>query len=220
MAASALRRRGSSSRDRALGIAVSATGHIAVFVFLGWHLHWRGESESPAAMEVELARPWSPEPRSHPEHREKAARPPPTASQSTAISPPVEMRPPTIPSRGEGAAPVVSPPAAPADLAKALRGSLGCGHSDYLHMSPVERQACATRMAGRAGSDGPAFGVDPGKRAAFDLAAKKEDFLQEPFIAERPTKGCKPRVFEHDSAVGWGRATPNWTASVACAIPF
>ena len=86
-------------------------------------------------------------------------------------------------------------------------------------MSPAERQACETRIAGRAGSDGATYGIDPRKRAAFDLAAKKADLLQEPFIAERPTKGCKPRVFEHESGV-YGRAAPNWTASVACAIPF
>ena len=86
-------------------------------------------------------------------------------------------------------------------------------------MSPAERQACETRIAGRAGLDGATYGIDPRKRAAFDLAAKKADLLQEPFIAERPTKGCKPRVFEHESGV-YGRAAPNWTASVACAIPF
>jgi hypothetical protein len=219
VAASAPRWQGPSSRDRALAIAVSATGHVAVFVFLLWHLHWRGESEGPAAMEVELARPLSPEPRSRPRRPEQALRPTRIAPPSASLSRPVETRPPTTPSPGEAAAPVGPPSAEPLDLAKALRGSLGCGHSDYLRMSPAERQACETRMADRSGLDGPAFGIDPRKRAAFDLAAKKADFLQEPFLAERPTKGCKPRVFEHESG-GVGRAPPNWTASVACAVRF
>lgn len=216
---SALRRQGPSSRDRAAAIAISATGHVAVFVFLFWHLHWRGESEAPAAMDVELARPWSPEPRSRPERRAKTVRPGRTSSPSPVPSRPFETRPPAPLPPGEAAAPVVASPAPPAELARALRGAVGCGHAGYLRMSAAERQACETRMAGRAGSDGPAFGADPRKRAAFDLAAKKEDFLQEPFLAERPSKGCKPRVFEHESGVV-GRAPPNWTASVACAAPF
>jgi hypothetical protein len=189
-----------------------------VFVVLLWHLHWRGESEAPAAMEVELARPWSPEPRSHPERREKAVRPARSPPSPTPLSHAVETSPAPPPPANQAAAPGPAPPA-PADLARVLRGNLGCGHSDYLRMSPTERQACETRMAGRAGSEGPVFGVDPGKRAAFDLAAKRADFLQEPFLAERPTKGCKPTVTEHESGVV-GRAAPNWTASIACAIRF
>ena len=219
MAASAPRRQGPSSRDRALAIAVSAAGHVAVFVFLLWHLHWRGENEGPAAMEVELARPWSPEPRSHSRRLEKAVKPAPTAPPSATLPQPVETPPPMTPSLGDAASPAAPPPVESADLAKALRGALGCSHSDYLRMSAAERQACETRMADRSGSEGPAFGIDPKKRAAFDLAARKADFLQEPFLAERPTKGCKPRVFEHESGMV-GRAPPNWTASVACAIRF
>lgn len=216
MAVYALRRQGPSSRDRAVAVAISATGHVAVFAFLLWRLHWQGEAQAPATMEVELMRPLSAAHRPTPESRAKVKRPERPRPPSTTLSERVGSRPPPAPP-SEVAAPVVSAP--PVDLAKALRGSLGCEHSDYMRMSPSERRACETRMAGRAGSEGPAFGIDPKKRAAFDLAAKREDFLQEPFLAERPAKGCKPRVTEHESGVV-GRAAPNWTASVACAIPF
>ena len=188
---------------------------MAVFVFLLWHLHWRSEAEAPEAMEVALMRSAAPSPRQIPRKSAKAENPGRRTPPLVVVPQPASPRPTPV----EPAAPAAAPPAAPIDLAKALRGSLGCGHSDYLRMTPTERRACETRMAGRAGSEGPAFGMDPGKRAAFDLSAKREDFLQRPFLAERPTKGCKPTVTEHESGVV-GRSAPNWTVGVACVIPF
>ena len=76
----------------------------------------------------------------------------------------------------------------------------------------------AARLAG-AGKPGPQFGLPPQEQAAFDAEAKRSNLLQEPFLAERPKKGCKPTVTEHESGVV-GRSAPNWTAGVACTFRF
>ena len=112
-------------------------------------------------------------------------------------------------------------PAAPRDMSQALRHSFGCAHADLFGMTPSEREDCQLRAAklARAGKSAPEFGVPPQERAAFDAEARRSNLLQEPFLAERPKKGCKPTVTEHESGVV-GRSAPNWTASVACTVRF
>jgi len=106
-------------------------------------------------------------------------------------------------------------------LAQAMRGAVGCNHADFLHLSASERQDCRYRLAGLQGA-GPAtarYGIDPEKRVAFDAGVRRDRFLQEPFLAERPKKGCRPRVTEQDMPVN-AAAPTDWRVSVACAVPF
>jgi hypothetical protein len=112
-------------------------------------------------------------------------------------------------------------PGLPPGLSRALRHSFGCAQADYYGMTASEREECELRSAklAGAGTEGPSYGLAPEKQAAFEAEARRANFLQEPFLAERPKKGCKPTVTEHEAGV-FGGASPDWTASVACAIRF
>jgi hypothetical protein len=90
-----------------------------------------------------------------------------------------------------------------------------------VELTPEERQGCRDRFAaGRKGLEAVAeFGVDPRKRAVFAAAAKRDRFLQEPFLAEKPKKGCRPMVTVQSLPAN-GPVPTGVTAGVACGVQF
>lgn len=86
-----------------------------------------------------------------------------------------------------------------------------------MELTPAERRRCRDQLAAYPNGveERVDFGVDPRKRAIFDAGAKRDRFLQEPFLAEKPKKGCRPRVTEQDVPVN-SPAPQDWTVSVAC----
>jgi hypothetical protein len=112
-------------------------------------------------------------------------------------------------------------PVAPLGLAMALRRSLGCDHFDFAGLTPVERQRCRDRFAAptERASETAYLGVEPGKRLIFEAAAKRDHILQEPFLAEKPKKGCRPMVTVQDVPTT-APAPHDWTVSVACGVQF
>ena len=219
MAAPSPKNHRSSTLARALGIIFSTMVHVAIVSGLLWQMRWRPVEQASGAMQVELSKPLGAQRRVNkalPTRSRKPARnsPPPMARGAPAAVSPTP--PQTIIAPLEPSVPPIPP-----GLSQALRRSLGCTRADYYGLTSSEREECQRRAAelARAGTAGPYYGLSPEKQAAFDAAAKRADFLQQPFLAERPKKGCKPTVTEHEEGV-FGRAPPNWTASVACAIRF
>jgi len=94
------------------------------------------------------------------------------------------------------------------------------------HLSPSERQDCRDHLAQGhdSGVEAAAFGIDPDKRAAYDAGVKRAAFLQQPFLAEKPKKGCRPHVAGLPARVRQdvpaNLEAPDWSVSLACAIPF
>jgi hypothetical protein len=182
-------------------------------------LRWQQAEETARTLQVELLR----QPGEHTRAKEKL---PPRSGERARVSPPSTPQAPrataTVASPTPPGAVIVPPaPGLSQGLSQALRHSLGCAQADYYRMTASEREECELRSAklARAGMDGPYYGLAAEKQAAFEAEAKRANFLQEPFLAERPKKGCKPTVTEHEAGV-YGRASPDWTASVACAIRF
>ena len=215
MAATLPKRRGRSASARGLAIVFSALVHLVIVAGLLWQMRGRDADDTAGAMQVELLRA----PTAHERANDKLPPRSHKPAAPTPSSPPQMARAVVAPALPT---PTASPlPAAPPEMSKALRHSLGCAHADFFGMTPSEREDCqlrAARLAG-AGKPGPQFGLPPQEQAAFDAEAKRSNLLQEPFLAERPKKGCKPTVTEHESGVV-GRSAPNWTAGVACTFRF
>jgi hypothetical protein len=158
----------------------------------------------------EVRRPRSETPATQPGRRRAPAKlPPPEATTGQVTRP--EVTPPPVSATRE----------APSGLAWALRRGLGCDHADFMALTAAERQHCRDRLAAATerASETASLGVEPGKRAIFDLAAKRDHWLQEPFLAEKPKKGCRPRVTEQDVAAN-APAPQDWTVGVSCGVQF
>jgi hypothetical protein len=150
----------------------------------------------------------------------------PAAPRETAPGPKSPGRtgnPPDIPVAAQGPGSITPPPALirPETVARAgpngsLHGVLGCAHAEFLRLSDIERRACEDRfLTPRSPVTAAAsFGLDPGKRAAFDAAG-----VREPLLAQTPVNGCRPRVAEKDDTV-LGQSRPDWRATVGCAFSF
>lgn len=221
MAAPSPKRRRSWARARALAFVFSTIVHLAIVTGLLWQARWRPAEETPDALQVELSRQPADQRRT-PEKPPHGSRRP--ASLNPSLTPPAP-RPVSAVASPTPPAPSVAPPppardAAPG-LSQTLRRSLACAHPEDYGLTSSEREDCQIRAAklARAAADGPSFGLSPQKQAVFEAEARRANVLQEPFLAERPKQGCKPTVTEHEGGVV-GRAPPNWTASVACAIRF
>jgi hypothetical protein len=215
------KRRGSSTPTRALAIIFSALVHMAVVSGFLWQLRWRPIEETGGVLQVELLRQLGERPPAKEKHTPRSRGQAPISRSSPSQTAPRATTSAASPTPPE--AEIVPPaPVAPQGLSQALRHSLGCAQADYYGMTASEREECrlrAVRLA-RAGRDGTYYGLAPAKQAAFDAEVKRENLLQEPFLAERPKEGCKPTVTEHETAVYGVRTPPNWTASVACTIRF
>jgi hypothetical protein len=171
-------------------------------------------------VDLELApRALPPEPR--PSRKSRAPAPPRSAPSPTVIAPaPSEAPPPN-------AAPVREPPPSPgapgasSNLGAILRGSVGCDFTGVL--SSAEREACHERLAkGRSSDPGGALpAMRPEARAAFDAGARRDDWIHQPFLAEKPKNGCRPMVVHKDfAAPGAGQGHEDWTMSLACGKTF
>jgi hypothetical protein len=125
---------------------------------------------------------------------------------------------------------VTPPPAAPAPTPThdtrppglALRGSIiGCAFARTIQLSEAEQRHCQDVFAAgaRDGLDLSRFAVSPAKKAAFDAAADRENFLQKPILSARPKNGCKPFV-NHQQYASLGGSRDAYSVSFGCGKTF
>lgn len=198
-----------------MAAGLSAAVHAVLAVVLLWPHPAPGVRE-PQAIEVELVAPQRERTPTPAGTRPRRARPQQPAVETVAPSPPVVMPPSEV-------TPSAVPPPAPAEVAaaanlqRALRGAMGCGHAEMLGLSAAEQRRCRDQQAQglepRPGQ--PSFGMDPRKRAAFAAEARE----REPFLIQTPKDNCKVRVAQQDVGQGSG-ATHDWTAGLGCAKSF
>jgi hypothetical protein len=163
------------------------------------------------------ARPRSPTSAAPPDRRPTASAPveqfhrtDEPAARPLAVAPSSHAMAATAPSQ----AGVPSPPA--------LRNTIiACAFMGVIEMSEDERRHCHDMFAAGA-KDGPdlsSFAVAPAKKAAFDAAADRENFLQKPVLSQRPKNGCKPFV-GHQQYVTVGQSRDAYTVSFGCGKSF
>jgi len=209
------RRAQAGSRTFAVALSLLANSVFLAVLALGGRVQSDSDSDRPIGLQLTLVHP--------------AARPEPAETSATSkaddhvrraltpfesTAPPAVLSPTTSP-----AAPAVS--AAAPGLASALRRHIGCEDADFVQLRPEERQYCRDRLAAATDRalETASLGVAPGKRAIFDLAARRDHLLQEPFLAEKPKNGCRPRVAADNPAT----SAPNpqgVTFGVSCGVQF
>ena len=209
------KRRRASARSRTLAIAASVAAHIAFLAFLALGMRVRDDYGPGHVVEVQLV---SPAPPPAPARRAPAIATRSGRSLRITAAPALPVAGPAT----QPSAPLApSASAASSGLASALRRGLGCAHADFMDLSSAERRHCQDRMAAATVGhfETANLGIDPAKRAIFDAGARRDRFLQTPFLAEKPRKGCRPGLTEQD--VGGNAPAPrDWTVSVACGVPF
>lgn len=192
---------GTRTQGRKLALAASAAFHAVLFLLLAWRLGRMPPAPEPPIINVQLVRPSAPdEPR-----RESQRR-----AETTAVPPRILAAPPdSMPG-----APVIQSPLAPAaepGVRQALRRRVGCGHATLFGLSRAEREDCDERLADAArGANSELARLDLGKNGAF------QPDNPEPYLARRPTKGCKVRAGGDKTPSGDDGAA----AGIACAWPF
>ncbi len=117
-------------------------------------------------------------------------------------------------------APTPSQDARPPGLAL-RRTVIGCAFSGMIQMSEAEQRHCHDVFAAgaRDGPDLSRFAVSPAKKAAFDAAAGRENFLQKPVLSARPKNGCKPFV-GHQQYASLGGSRDAYSVSFGCGKTF
>jgi hypothetical protein len=201
----------------AIGFAVAI--HL-LFLLLMLTVRPSVSSRASPIVDLELA-PWALPPQPRSSRRSRAPAPPRSEPSPTVMAPAPSAAP--IPNTAPAREPP-APPAAPAaspNLGAILRGSVGCDFTGIL--SPAEREACRERLAkGRSSAPGGALpAVRPEAKAAFDAGAKRDDWIHQPFLAEKPKNGCRPMVVHKDfAAPGAGQGHEDWTMSLACGKTF
>jgi len=103
------------------------------------------------------------------------------------------------------------------NLVRALRGSVACSNPDAVSLTSAERDTCRQRLHAGLEEAKPVSGLSPRQKAIFDAGVKRDMWLQQPFLAETPTKGCLPRVTERPPPLGKGQ---EWKGAVKCVVPF
>ena len=207
-----------AGRTIAIGVA-SAAIHICLLSALAIEVTRPSPigSPEPAAIQVTLER--LPEPAPTPEQKTLAtprkAMPGPGARQAAREAAPAPIVAPT----STPAAPEVdaSEKAAMGSLVRALRGSVGCSNPDAVSLTPAEREACQRQLHAGLEEAKPISGIGPKQQAIFDAGAKRDTWWQQPFLAETPTNGCRPRATERAPPRGGGQ---EWKGAVTCAVPF
>ncbi len=208
------RRLGSS-----LGIALSLIAHLLLLAALVFGVRQGFEDEPARTADLELIPTWPSSIQRRTPTRRAAV---PNATRDIEPRP---SRPPMNTAATIGEAPASAPPTATPTLdrplAPALRLGLGCAHPDFMGLTDEERAACRDRFAskGAADRDYADAGIDPNRRAAFDLKSKTETLLRGPFLSAMPKKGCRPRVTEHDAAA-FGKSQPDLTGEATCVVHF
>lgn len=144
-----------------------------------------------------------------------AAAAPPRPQVPGVAPAPEAFVPPAAPS------PAPASPGAASNLGAILRGSVGCAFTGVL--TPEEREACRERLAkGRSSDPDSALpAVSPQARAAFEAGARRDDWIHQPFLAEKPKNGCRPMVVHKDLPIaGAGQSHEDWTTSIVCGKTF
>lgn len=186
---------------RTTAIALSVAAHAALLLLFAWRLGETPAMTEPPVMVVELT-PWSS--LRDPEPPRRSAEPASRSRRSLAA------RPSLPPPQGvvTPAPLLVEPDAAPSG--HALRGLLDCRPSNLDRLSADARERCEQRLAGDPAlrtAAGPRLKLDPSGRYA------EEDL---PYLARKPTKGCKVRAAGGADAMG--KQGP--VAGIACAWKF
>jgi hypothetical protein len=195
------------ARNRTIAIAVSALAHVLFVAWMAWRLGVTPVLAGAPVINLELVtlphaklmRDKPPEPPT----KVRSLRP-----ATTPIPPERLVMVPQLPARGWTANPDAADRAD--NVRQALRGLTNCDPSRLERLSPNERERCEDRLA--VAGRGPVPGrlnLDP--RGAFTGSA-------EPYLARRPTHGCKPRA---SGGVEWHTLHDEApAASVACALAF
>jgi len=204
------------SRTIAIGVA-SAAIHILLLSALAIEVARPSPSKSPepAAIQVTLERP----PASAPEPKTMAKPRKAMSGLGPRQVVPGATPAPVVPQAAKPGAPDVDTDAKAAmgNLVRALRGSVGCSNPDAVDLTPAERDACRHRLHAGLDDARPVSVVSAKQQAIFDAGAKRDTWWRQPFLAERPTKGCRPIVTERPPPSGGGQ---EWKAVVTCVVPF
>jgi hypothetical protein len=186
----------------ALAMGAAAAFHALVLVLLTWRLGLQPEAPAPPIVNIDLTPPWRPHVVSPRLDREGRRRAPATAR-------PV----------GRADEPRGAPPVAATGLARSadgaaaeavrpvLRGLLGCEQARLLGLTAEERQHCLDRLAEARAAAPTTLNLDA--RGAFGREP-------EPYLARKPTRGCKPRAAGDAGPMGNEGAA----AGLACAWSF
>ena len=70
--------------------------------------------------------------------------------------------------------------------------------------------------------------VSPRAAAAFEAGARRDDWIHQPFLAEKPKNGCRPMVVQKEPMAvhnellvhGVPQSHQDWTTSVVCGKTF
>jgi hypothetical protein len=229
-------RRSPSRWTLGLALLAAATVHIPL-AFTVWTARLRYATPNAPTIDLQLYRssPWG---TLRPEARSAAPRapsPPPsspgnptsaTMRTKPVPSPPAPATPPAAISSIAQPRPTPSAASAaeaPTGLSRALRSTLGCATPDLAGLTTTEREACQRRLAADYARTGDAvFGIDPERQASFDASRKTDSLyqmMQQGYLAERPTRGCKP-VTAHEARVAPLGAKEGWSLRLGCAVPF
>ena len=180
-------------------MALSLAFHVAIVAVLTWQL---GRQAAPPEAPVINVRLVTLAPRKPAEPRKAERR----EQRPLAVRTPRAAPPPTV-----AAAPIAPTPALAADpaagVSRTLRRAVGCEHADLMRLSPEERERCRERAVADAKTPDRRLNLDPTGRYAEN---------PEPYLQQRPTKGCKPRAGGSVDPMGKHGAA----AGVTCVIPF
>ncbi len=151
--------------------------------------------------------------------------PPPKSRAPTKRRPAEQRSPELTPATVVAASPSVplapTPPSPAPALTPALRARLGCAFADAARLTDAERQHCAERLAANDGHAGEVYQLSADQRAYFEVGRKRDLWWQEPFLAEDPKNGCRPRVTNQQSSVpGGSRGMSDWRAGIGCKFSF
>jgi hypothetical protein len=164
---------------RAFGLSVAVVIHLAVLAGLVLAIRIPHMAEAPA-IHVSLVPAWRIERKPEP----KAPPPPPErtiAPRAARITGPEVVQPLAIPAAPPDAAArarLLAAPFAPHEPVRdTLRATAGCAETDWLKLSPAERETCRQR-AHTLGLGAPVYAVgpsDPAKRAFLDKQAARNE---------------------------------------------
>ena len=202
------------SRTIAIG-AASAAIHVFLLSALAIEVARPSLTRPPEPTAIQVTLERLPEPAPEPKTTARPRKAAPGPRQAVLEATPAPIAPqaatPVAPQVDAGAT------AAMGNLVRALRGSVGCSNPDAVGLTPTERDACRHRLHAGLEDAKTLSGVSPRQQAIFDAGAKRDTWWQQPFLAETPTKGCRPRVTERPPPAGGGQ---EWKGAVTCVVPF
>ena len=176
------------------------------------------------AISVDLVRPAG-FPASQPSTPLRAAPQKKSSVSSPTIETPAPASPPNVATTSVVPHPATRPTNTQQEtksVGVAIRNSIiGCSFARIVELSEAERRHCYDVFAAGAneGPDLSRLALAPNKKAAFDAAADRENFLQKPVLSARPKNGCKPFV-DHQQYGQLGSSRDAYSMSFGCGKTF